>query len=123
LTSNVCTTATADTGKLIAAAVAGLAIIFKPGYRYKKAGLTFIDLVSADRVQAGLFDRPDDARSMARMSAIDALNARYGRGAVAFGTAGERQVWGLRREFISPRYTTMWEELCGCRRCEENTGE
>jgi DNA polymerase V len=111
LTSNVCTTATADTGKLIAAAVAGLAIIFKPGYRYKKAGVTFIDLVSADRVQAGLFDRPNDARSMARMSAIDALNARYGRGAVAFGTAGERQVWGLRREFISPRYTTMWEEL------------
>jgi DNA polymerase V len=26
---------TADTGKLIAAAIAGLAIIFKPGYRYK----------------------------------------------------------------------------------------
>jgi hypothetical protein len=47
-------------------------------------------LVSADRVQAGLFDRPDDARSMARMTAIDAINARYGRGAVAFGTAGER---------------------------------
>jgi Domain of unknown function (DUF4113) len=28
---------------------------------------------------------------MARMSAIDALNSRYGRGAVAFGAAGERQ--------------------------------
>jgi len=80
-------------------------------YRHKKAGVTFIDLVSADRVQAGLFDRPDDARSMARMTAIDALNARYGRGAVAFGTAGERQVWGSRREFISPRYTTVWAEL------------
>jgi hypothetical protein len=64
-------------------------------YRHKKAaGVTFIDLVSADRVQAGLFDRPDDARSIARMTAIDALNARYGSGAVAFGTAGERQVWG-----------------------------
>ena len=103
--------ATADTGKLIAAAMMGLGVIFKPGYRYKKAGVTFIELVRADRVQAGLFDRPDDARSMARMAAIDAINARYGRGAVAFGTAGERQVWGLRREFISPRYTTVWEEL------------
>jgi Domain of unknown function (DUF4113) len=63
-------------------------------YRHKKAGVTFIELVQADQMQAGLFDRPDDARSMARMSAIDALNSRYGRGAVAFGTAGERQVWG-----------------------------
>jgi DNA polymerase V len=91
-------------------AITGLAII-KPGYRYKKAGVTFFDLVSADRVQARLFDQPDDARSTARMSAIDTLNARCGRGAVAFGTAGERQVWGLRREFISPRYTTVWDEL------------
>ena len=103
--------ATADTGKLIAAAAKALGVIFEPGYRYKKAGVTFIELVQADRVQAGLFDRPDDARSMARMSAIDALNTRYGRGAVSFGTAGERQVWGLRREFISPRYTTVWDEL------------
>ena len=35
--------ATADTGKLIAAATAGLGIIFKPRYRYKKAGVTFLD--------------------------------------------------------------------------------
>jgi DNA polymerase V len=99
--------ATADTGKLIAAATAGLGIIFKPGYRYKKAGVTFLDLMAADRVQGGLFDRPDDARSIRRMRAIDRINARFGRGAVGFGTAGERH----RREFISPRYTTVWDEL------------
>jgi DNA polymerase V len=73
--------------------------------------VTFLDLVPADRVQGGLFDRPDDARSMRRMRAIDQLNARFGRGAVAFGTAGVRPSWGLRREFISPRYTTVWDEL------------
>ena len=103
--------ATADTGKLIAAATAALGIIFKPGYRYKKAGVTFLDLVPADRVQGGLFDRPDDAARSRRMRAVDALNARYGRGTVAFGTAGERHGWKLRREFISPRYTTVWDEL------------
>src|ERR1700689_4367499 len=64
--------ATADTGKLIAAATAGLGIIFKPGYRYKKAGVTFLDLVAADRVQGGLFDRPDDARSISSTSASGA---------------------------------------------------
>jgi DNA polymerase V len=62
-------------------------------------------------VQGGLFERPDDARSMRRMCAIDQLNARFGRGAVAFGTAGDRHAWSLRREFISPRYTTVWGEL------------
>jgi DNA polymerase V len=70
-----------------------------------------LDLVPAGRVQPGLFDRPDDARSIARMRAFDALNARYGRGTITHGTAGERQVWALRREFISPRYTTVWDEL------------
>jgi Domain of unknown function (DUF4113) len=30
---------------------------------------------------------------------------------VGFGTAGERHGWKLRREFISPRYTTVWDEL------------
>jgi DNA polymerase V len=45
------------------------------------------------------------------MRALDQLNARFGRGTVGFGTAGESQGWKLRREFISPRYTTEWNEL------------
>ena len=85
--------ATADTGKLIAAATAALRIIFKQGYRYNKAGVTFLELVPAGRVQRGLFDQPDDARSISRMHAVDELNARFGRGTIGFGTAGERQVW------------------------------
>jgi DNA polymerase V len=103
--------ATADTGKLIAAAIAALKIIFKPGYRYKKAGVTFLELMPAGRVQGALFDQPDDVRSISRMRSVDQLNARFGRGTIGFGTVGERQVWGLQREFISPRYTTDWNEL------------
>ena len=45
--------------------------------------------------------------------ALDQLNARFGRGTIGFGTAGERQMWSLRRDFISPRYTTIWDELLG----------
>jgi DNA polymerase V len=100
-----------NAGKLIAAAMAALGIIFKPGYRYKKAGVTFLDLAPSGRVQSGLFDQPDDARSVGRMRAIDQLNARFGSGTIGFGTAGERQAWSLRREFTSPRFTTDWNEL------------
>lgn len=103
--------ATADTGKLIRAAMTVLGRLWRPGFRYKKAGVMLLDLVPAARVEAGLFDRPDDARFRARMAALDGLNARFGRGTIAFGTAGERQGWTLRREFISPRYTTDWAEL------------
>ena len=42
-----------------------------------------LDLARADRVQGGLFDRPDDARSQARMRALDNLNRRFGRDTVS----------------------------------------
>jgi DNA polymerase V len=104
--------ATADTGKLIAAAMTALGIIFKPGYRYKKAGVTFLDLAPSGRVQSGLFDQPDDARSVGR-ACVRSISSmpRFGRGTIGFDTAGERQAWSLRREFTSPRFTTDWNEL------------
>ena len=51
--------ATADSGRLIAAAKRGLGAIYRPGFRYKKAGIMLLDLVPAARVQGGLFDAPD----------------------------------------------------------------
>ncbi|MDH3710405.1 MAG: hypothetical protein OER04_10980 [Cyclobacteriaceae bacterium] len=47
---------TADTGKLIRAATAGLKQIYKPGYEYAKAGIMLMDICPADKIQYGLFD-------------------------------------------------------------------
>jgi hypothetical protein len=49
--------ATADTGKLTSAALHGIAV-WKQGYRYKKAGVIFLDLRPATEVQGTLFDQP-----------------------------------------------------------------
>ena len=103
--------ASADTGKLNRAAVQALDAIWRPGFEYKKAGIMMTDLGPAREVQGGLFDRPDDARSVARMRALDSLNARYGRGTVTFASAGRQPGWKLRTEFISRRYTTNWADL------------
>lgn len=103
--------ASADTGRLVSAAQAALSVIYRQGYRYKKAGVTFLDLVPAERVQGGLFERPDDARSRSRMKALDALNTRYGRGTVTIGTAGQGRGWTMRRDHMSARFTTVWGEL------------
>ena len=105
--------ATADTGKLLAAARRALAMIWRPGFRFKKAGVVFLELVPAAQVQDGLFDHPDDNRSHARMRAVDGINRRYGRGTVGYGVANgaERKGWSMRRDLLSPRYTTRFDEL------------
>ena len=103
--------ATSDTGRLASAAVRGLEAIWRNGYRYKKAGIMLLDLEPAERVAGGLFDRPDTAGSVARMRAMDQLNQRFGRGTVALAGAGIRRPWALRRERLSKRYTTCWDEL------------
>ncbi|WP_354109304.1 DUF4113 domain-containing protein [Bradyrhizobium sp. S3.12.5] len=37
------------------------------------------------------------------MNSLDSLNAYYGRGTLTYASAGRRQAWKLRRDFISPR--------------------
>jgi DNA polymerase V len=70
-----------------------------------------LDPVKADTVGSGLFDRRDDAGSLARMRALDTLNGRFGRDTVTFATAAKPRPWRLRNDMLSARYTTHWDEL------------
>lgn len=97
--------------QLTAAALRALAAIWKGGYQYKKAGVLLLDLHKADQVQETLFDAADSPSSQARMRAIDALNARFGRDTVTYAASGRRRAWKLRSGFHSPRYTASWQEL------------
>ena len=103
--------ATADTGKLTAAAIRGLAVIWRGGFSYKKAGVMFLDLVPAASVQGGMFDAPDSPARQRLMGIIDLVNARHGRDTISFAWSGRQPAWKLRSEHRSPRYTTNWEEL------------
>ena len=104
-------TASADTSRLVRAAMRGLAEIWRPGFRYKKAGVLFPELVKADRIQGDLLSRPDSPASLARMAALDGINRRYGRDTVRVATAGFDKGWKLRSEQLSAAYTTRWAEL------------
>ncbi len=103
--------ATADTGKLIGAAMAALACVWREGYEYTKAGVLFPTLDRADAVQSSLFDAPDSPRTMLLMRSVDHLNHKYGRGTVVHATAGRSHAWKLRTDHLSRRYTTNWAEL------------
>lgn len=105
------TIATSDTARLIRAALWGLREIYRRGFRYKKTGILLLDLVPAEGVQGSLFLRPDEARRVSLMRAMDAINRRYGRDRVRFAGTGLDRAWKLRAEFHSPRYTTRWDEL------------
>ena len=103
--------ATADTGRLIAAAMKVLAIIWRPGFRYKKAGVLLDALCPADTVQGAIFDRPDTPENKALMAAVDALNHKFGRDTLTWASSAPRRAWKLRSEMLSPRYTTQWDDV------------
>jgi hypothetical protein len=101
--------ATADTGKLIGAALSALAVVYRPEFSYKKAGIMFLELIPGAKVSGGPFDAPDSAASQARMRAVDALNRRFGHSTVTFAAAGDG---GLRRQSpsssVNPILRVTW---------------
>lgn len=107
--------ATADTPRLTRVAQETLEGLWREGYAYKKAGVMLLELVPSARVQQGLFDMADSARSRAFMATVDALNCHHGRGTVTLASAGRAQAWGLRSAMRNPRYTTRWDELLASR--------
>lgn len=121
---------TSDTRALIAAALSALERMFRPGHNYTKAGVMLMDLCDEGRAQGelDLFDEADgpsalstEAATRARaanarlMSAVDALNLKFGLGAVGVASGLQRaqgaQRHASRQERRSPRYTTRLEEI------------
>lgn len=103
--------ATSDTGRLVAAAMRGLEVIWKNRFSYKKGGVMLLDLTPAAHVQGSLFEMPDDPSSKARMNALDAINRKFGKGSLVYGTAGLTREWDMRRGYMSKAYSTSWDEL------------
>jgi DNA polymerase V len=103
--------ATNDTTILVKAAEAGTRQIWRDGYRYSKAGVVTADLVPMDRAPRALFGGFDRERGDKLMAAMDAANARFGRGAVTLAAAGIKKPWETRFEKRSPRYTTRLTDL------------
>ncbi len=103
---------TADTLDLVAVAAGVLEQIYRPGLAYHKAGVMLSELRAASARQCGLFDdTAQDERRQAAMHAMDAINRKWGRGTLRAATAGRKQSWQMRRERLSPAYTTSWTDL------------
>lgn len=107
---------TADTAHIVAAALAGLKAIYRPGFKLAKAGVMLMELQSASvQLQAELDLEGDEGRDRgALMVTLDGLNQRYGKGAVHMASAGldgNKRVWSMKQERRTPGYTTRWEDM------------
>ncbi len=103
---------TQDSRDIITAATKCLDAIWKDGHRYQKAGVMLGDFYSQGVAQLNLFD--DNAprqNSEKLMEVLDHLNAKDGRGTLYFAGQGIQTTWQMKREMLSPRYTTRYSDL------------
>ena len=87
----------------------GLKSIYRPGYRYKKAGVIMLDLHPESNIQ-GLFELNKE-RSNSLMKSFDFINSRYGSATIYTAAEGIDKSWSMQRQKISPCYTTRFSEL------------
>lgn len=104
--------ATADSRVLVGWGLRMLRHIDRPGYAYQKAGVMLSELRPRAMQQGSLFAGPgNDSRAHRLMAAMDTLNGKYGRGTLRIAAEGIGPAWRMKRERLSPGYTTDWEEL------------
>ncbi len=103
---------TQDTRDIIDAAIKCLDAIWREGHRYQKAGVMLSDFFSQGIAQLNLFDsNAPRVNSEPLMAVLDALNKKQGRGTLFFAGQGIEQHWQMKREMLSPRYTTRFSDL------------
>jgi len=68
-------------------------------------------LADAKADQLDLFAPAIPYQSDKLYQAIDAINAKLGRDRVRLFVQGLEQSWRMKRQLLSPRYTTQWQEL------------
>jgi len=87
--------------------------IYRPNYKYRKVMIGLTGLGFDENPQFDLFNtvynRGKELEPL--MQAFDAINDRYGRGTIKLGCGvrkmrNEKAAWELRRDFLSPCYTT-----------------
>ncbi|EMP7085377.1 Y-family DNA polymerase [Klebsiella variicola] len=105
-------TPTQDSRDIITAATKCLDVIWRDGHRYQKAGVMLGDFYSQGVAQLNLFDDNAPRKNSEKlMEVLDHLNAKDGRGTLYFAGQGIQTAWQMKREMLSPRYTTRYNDL------------
>lgn len=100
-----------DTRDILRVATEALDRIWIEGHRYMKAGVMLGDFFSRGEAQLNLFDEyQPKPNSEALMQVLDELN-QSGKGKVWFAGQGIEKSWAMKREMLSPAYTTRYADF------------
>ncbi|WP_392560239.1 Y-family DNA polymerase [Orbus mooreae] len=107
---------TDDSRLIIQAAQKGLQAIYKKGVLFMKAGVMLLDLRPKNTdTQFDLFETSNKVEQKQKsdrlMQTLDAINQKMGKHTVQLGGVRKQAPWQIKRELLSPRYTTRWDEL------------
>ncbi|HCG9688680.1 TPA: Y-family DNA polymerase [Vibrio parahaemolyticus] len=83
--------------------------LYQDGVRFYKIGVGLLDLTDGRNEQPDLFNQTPNNPKL--MGVYDALNHRYGSDTLFLGAQGIEKKWAMRRDMLTPRYTTNWQDL------------
>ncbi len=108
-------TATNHTQPLLETAINLLKRMYKEGYAFKKAGVLLTDLKPVGARQLTLWEADIQRHKSSRavMSVMDRVNAKYGKDTLQYASSGLRKNWEMRRDKMSPQFTTRWADIPG----------
>ncbi len=104
---------TSDTREIVRHAVSIARSLWREGYRYNKAGIVLTDFRVPGACQSDFFSQvEDDERNRKLMRTLDKINSIAGKNTIQFGRQiHKNQSWQMRRENLSPAYTTRWADI------------
>jgi DNA polymerase V len=106
---------TQDSRLIVQQALGQLRSIYRSGYDYAKAGVMLSELVDETGLQEDLFEpfgieNSGRAKSERLMAVMDEIN-RKSRATLCMARAAGPTAYAMRREYLSPAYTTDWKAL------------
>jgi DNA polymerase V len=84
--------------------------IFRPGYRYKKAGVVVMDFFPEEIIQLKLFEQ-HNPKHIPLMKVLDKINSTFGQQKLKFASQDLKRVWKMKQEKLSPRYTSDLKDI------------
>jgi DNA polymerase V len=103
------TQATNNTSDLLKAINENIDSLFQPGIQYYKVGIGLLNLSSEKHQQFELFSEPKSDDRV--MKVLDNINQKYGTDSALIASQGIDEKWAMRRQFLTPQYTTKWHDI------------
>lgn len=100
---------TNDTRALVQAASQASHSLYKANIKLHKCGVGAIEIIDTAQEQTDMF--AELSHNPKLMQCMDAINRRYGSQTIGAAAKGIHPQWGMKREYLSPQYTTNWQHL------------